>query len=50
MDAVIASTHSVDFIACAIEIVEKMPVCITRLLAEDVIDLGTFSISLFGGG
>jgi hypothetical protein len=44
MDAVVASTHSVDLIACAIEIVEKMPVCITRLLAEDVVDLGTFSI------
>lgn len=50
MNAVIASPHFVDLIACAIEVVEKMPVCITRLLAEDEIDLETFSKQLFDGG
>lgn len=43
MIAVIASPHFVDLIACAIEVVKKMSACITRLLAEDEIDLETLS-------
>lgn len=43
MNAVIASPHFVDFIACAVEVVEKMSVCVIRLLTEDKIDLETFS-------